>query len=121
MADSTLPDEDPAVVAKTRRLGLLVGLIISVVPEPQARLAGLKTGEIDIAEPPLDDVSALKVSGELNIVVAENTGQNVFWEFAVHRPPFNDKRARQAVGHATDAELLEFDSGAIAEAPKVSF
>ncbi len=79
------------------------GLIISVVPEPQARLAGLKTGEIDIAEPPLDDVSALKVAGELNIVVAENTGQNVFWEFAVHRPPCNDKRARQAVGHATDA------------------
>jgi putative OPT family oligopeptide transporter len=31
MADSTLPDEDPAVAAKTRRLGLLVGLIISVV------------------------------------------------------------------------------------------
>jgi peptide/nickel transport system substrate-binding protein len=79
------------------------GLVISVVPEPQTRLAALKTGEVDIAEPPFDDVAALKESGELNIIVAENTGQNVFWEFAVHRPPFSDKRARQAVGYATDA------------------
>jgi len=78
------------------------GLVIAVVPEPQARLAALKTGEVDIAEPPFDDVAMLKDSGELNIVVAENTGQNVFWEFAVHRPPFDDKRARLAVGYATD-------------------
>jgi len=79
------------------------GLVISVVPEPQARLAALKTGEVDIAEPPFDDVADLKATKTLDIVVAENTGQNVFWEFAVHRPPFNDVRARQAVGHATDA------------------
>ena len=79
------------------------GLIISVVPEPQARLAALKTGEVHIAEPPFDDVPMIKDSGELEIVVAENTGQNVFWEFAVHRPPFNDVRARLAVAHATDA------------------
>jgi peptide/nickel transport system substrate-binding protein len=79
-------------------------LIITTVPEPQTRLAGLKTGEIHIAEPPLDDVAALASSGELNIVIAENTGQNVFWEFSVHRPPFNDKRVRQAVAHATDVD-----------------
>ncbi len=36
------------------------GLVISVVPEPQARLAALKTGEADIAEPPPDDVADLK-------------------------------------------------------------
>ena len=78
-------------------------LVISVVPEPQARLAALKTGEADIAEPPFDDVADIKTSGALKIVVAGNTGQNVFWEFAVHRPPFDDKRARQAVGYATDA------------------
>jgi peptide/nickel transport system substrate-binding protein len=79
------------------------GLVITVVPEPQTRLAALRTGEVHIAEPPFDDVEAIKAAGELQIVVAENTGQNVFWEFAVHRPPFNDARARLAVGHATDA------------------
>ena len=79
-------------------------LVISTIPEPQTRLAGLKTGVIQIAEPPLDDVAALKSSGELNIVIAENTGQNVFWEFSVHRPPFNDERVRKAVAHATDVQ-----------------
>ena len=81
------------------------GLTIAVVPEPQARLAALKTGEVHIAEPPFDDVAALKESGELSIVVAENTGQNVFWEFATSRLPFSDKRARLAVGYATDPAM----------------
>lgn len=90
-------------LAENKGAPYMDGLVITTVPEPQARLAGLKTGEIQIAEPPLDDVAALKSSGELNIVIAENTGQNVFWEFAVHRAPFNDVRARQAVAYATDA------------------
>ena len=89
-------------LAKNSGAPYMDGLIITVVPEPQARLAALKTGEVHVAEPPFDDVPAIKDSGDLAIIVAENTGQNVFWEFAVHRPPFNDKRARLAVGHATD-------------------
>jgi peptide/nickel transport system substrate-binding protein len=90
-------------LAENKGAPYMDGLVIPTVPEPQARLAGLKTGAIHVAEPPLDDVPALKKSGELGIVIAENTGQNVFWEFAVHRPPFNDVRARRAVAHATDA------------------
>jgi peptide/nickel transport system substrate-binding protein len=79
-------------------------LIVTTVPEPQARLAGLTTNEIHVAEPPLDDVPALQDSDDLDIVIAQNTGQNVFWEFSVHRPPFDDERVRQAVAHATDVE-----------------
>ncbi|HSI40181.1 MAG TPA: ABC transporter substrate-binding protein [Xanthobacteraceae bacterium] len=90
-------------LAENKGAPYMDGLVITTVPEPQARLAGLTTGEIQIAEPPLDDVATLKSSGKLKIVIAENTGQNVFWEFAVHRPPFNDVRARQAVAYATDA------------------
>uniref|UniRef100_UPI00355A71CC ABC transporter substrate-binding protein n=1 Tax=Hyphomonas atlantica TaxID=1280948 RepID=UPI00355A71CC len=85
-------------------------MIITVVPEPQARLAALKPGEVHIAEPPFDDVPSIKSSGELSIVVAENTGQNVFWEFAVHRPPFNDKRARLAVAHRSEEHTSELQS-----------
>jgi peptide/nickel transport system substrate-binding protein len=80
-------------------------LIVKTVPEPQTRLAGLRTGEVHVAEPPFDDVPAIKKSGELGIVVAANTGQNVFWEFTISRPPFNDIRARQAVAYATDPQL----------------
>ncbi|WEX09659.1 hypothetical protein [Chelativorans sp. AA-79] len=35
------------------------GSVIIVEPEPQARLATLKTGEVHIAELPFDDVPAL--------------------------------------------------------------
>jgi len=79
-------------------------LIIRTVPEPQTRLAALKTGEVQIAEPPFDDIEAIKAEGQLKVIVAENTGQDVFWEFTVSRPPFNDIRARQAVAYATDSK-----------------
>ena len=80
-------------------------LVVRTVPEPQTRLAALRTGEVHIAEPPFDDIPAIKEAGELDIVVADNTGQNVFWEFTVSRPPFNDIRARQAVAYATDPQM----------------
>lgn len=80
-------------------------LIITTIPEPQTRLAAMKTGEVHIAEPPFDEVPTIQESGEFDIIVADNTGQDVFWEFTVHRPPFNDIRARQAVAYATDPEM----------------
>jgi peptide/nickel transport system substrate-binding protein len=80
-------------------------LIVRTVPEPQTRLAALRTGEVHIAEPPFDDIAAIKEAGELDIMVADNTGQNVFWEFTISRPPFDDIRARQAVAYATDAQM----------------
>jgi putative OPT family oligopeptide transporter len=44
MADSTPPDEDPALARKTRNLGLLVGLIISVVLGGALVMPTLKAG-----------------------------------------------------------------------------
>lgn len=80
-------------------------LVVRTVPEPQTRLAALRTGEVHIAEPPFDDIPAIRDAGELDIVVAENTGQNVFWQFTISRPPFDDVRARQAIAHGTDPQM----------------
>jgi peptide/nickel transport system substrate-binding protein len=80
-------------------------LIVRTIPEAQTRLAALRTGEAHIAEPPFDDIPDIQAGGDLDIVVAESTGQNVFWQFTISRPPFDDIRARQAVAHATDAEM----------------
>jgi peptide/nickel transport system substrate-binding protein len=80
-------------------------LIVRTIPEAQTRLAALRTGAVHIAEPPFDDIPDIQASGELDIVVADNTGQNVFWEFTTSRPPFDDIRARKAVAHATDPEM----------------
>lgn len=81
------------------------GLTIKVMPEGQARLAALQTGEVHIAEPPLESVEALKADPKLDLIIADNTGQDVFFEFAISRPPFNDVRARQAVAYAVDPDM----------------
>ncbi len=84
---------------------LAEGLVIRQIPEGQTRLAGLKTGEFHIAEPPLEAVGEIREDDDLQLFIAENTGQDVFFEFTVSRAPFNDERARLAVAHAINAEF----------------
>ncbi len=80
-------------------------LIIKQIPEPQTRLAGLQTGELQvIAEPPLEELDTIRADDSLDLYVAEKTGQNVFFEFTISRPPFDDIRARQAVAYAIDPD-----------------
>lgn len=80
-------------------------LIVKQIPEPQTRLAGLQTGELQlIAEPPLEEVESIRGDDSLEIYVAEKTGQNVFFEFTVSRPPFDDERARKAVAYAVNPQ-----------------
>ncbi len=80
-------------------------LIVRTVPEGQTRVAGLKTGELQVIVPPIQEVKALQKSADVEVYVAQNTGQNMFLEFAVHRPPFNDARARRAVSYAINKDL----------------
>ncbi|MES1023377.1 ABC transporter substrate-binding protein [Gloeocapsa sp. BRSZ] len=92
-------------------------LVVRQIPEAQTRLAGLQTGEVQlIVNPPLDDLDAVRNDANLELHVAENTGQNFFFEFTVSRPPFNDIRARQAVAHAIDVDAalrVAFDEGLV--------
>ncbi|WP_246844142.1 ABC transporter substrate-binding protein [Hydrocoleum sp. CS-953] len=79
-------------------------LVIKTMPEVEARLAALKSGEIHLTEPPITEVSNLKKDSNLKLYTAENTGQIVFLEFVTYRPPFNDKKARQAVAYGIDVK-----------------
>ncbi|MBD2304157.1 ABC transporter substrate-binding protein [Chroococcidiopsis sp. FACHB-1243] len=80
-------------------------LIVRQIPEAQARLAGLQTGEVQlVVNPPLDDLDSVRNDDNLQMHVAQNTGQNFFFEFTISRPPFNDIRARQAVAYAVDVD-----------------
>lgn len=80
-------------------------LVIRTVPEGQSRYAGLQTGELHVIVPPIEVVPAIKENPDLDLAVAEATGQNMFLEFAVSRPPFNDVRARKAIAHAINFDL----------------
>ncbi len=80
-------------------------LVVRQIPEAQARLGGLQTGEVQlIVNPPLDDLDVVRDDDNLDLYVAENTGQNFFFEFTISRPPFDDIRARQAVAYAVDVD-----------------
>ena len=81
-------------------------VIYRTMPEEQARLAALETGEVNMAEPPLEEVVRLQGDGNFTVNIAPNTGQLVFFEFAVHRAPFDDARVRQAVGFGVDTAAL---------------
>lgn len=77
-------------------------LIIRTMPEGQTRVAGLKTGELQIITPPTEEVDALKADKNVELHLAKSSGQNMFLEFAINRFPFNDVRARKAIAHAID-------------------
>ncbi|GMG85017.1 ABC transporter substrate-binding protein [Paralimibaculum aggregatum] len=80
-------------------------LVIRTMPEAQTRMAGLRTGELDVIVPPIQEVKALQEDASVEVHVASGTGQNMFLQFAVNRPPFDDARARRAVSHAINKDI----------------
>jgi len=80
-------------------------LVVRTMPEGQTRVAGLKTGELQIIVPPTQDVKSLQANPDVEVYIAKATGQDMFLEFSVHRPPFNDERARQAVSYALNKDV----------------
>ncbi len=81
-------------------------VLFRAMPEEQARLAALETGEVTMAEPPLEEVERLQDDDTFAVHIAPSTGQLVFFEFALHRPPFDDERVRKAVGFGVDREAI---------------
>lgn len=80
-------------------------LVIRTMPEAQTRVAGLRTGELSVIAPPVQEIKSLQADESVEVHVAAGTGQNMFLQFAVNRPPFNDARARRAVSHAIDKDV----------------
>ncbi|MGD1704918.1 ABC transporter substrate-binding protein [Dapis sp. BLCC M229] len=77
-------------------------LVIKTMPEVESRLAALKSGEVHLIEPQITEVYNIKQDSNLKVYTAENTGQIVFFEFVTSRPPFNEKKARQAIAYGID-------------------
>ena len=80
-------------------------LVVRTMPEGQTRVAGLRTGELNVIVPPIQEINSLQEDEAVEVHVAEGTGQNMFLQFAVNRPPFDDARARRAVSHAIDKDM----------------
>jgi len=80
-------------------------MIVRTMPEGQTRMAGLKTGELHIVVPPIEEVEAIQKDSSVELHLAKNSGQNMFLEFAIHRFPFNDVRVRKAIAHGIDFDM----------------
>jgi peptide/nickel transport system substrate-binding protein len=80
-------------------------VILRPVPEVTARMAALRSGEVQWIEVPSpDEVPALEAEG---FDVLTNSYSHVWpWVLDTTKPPFDDVRVRQAVNYAIDRETM---------------
>ena len=88
---------------KTPEIGTV---IFRPIPEDGTRIAALLTGEVDLITnvPPTDTKRIAAASGKRVAVVPSNRGMLVL--FNAEKPPFSDRRVRQAVNYAIDKDAL---------------
>lgn len=96
----------------------------NIVPESNSREAMLRSGQADmIMNPPVSDLEALQKDPELDVLQAPSD-RTVFTAFNNSRPPFDDKRVRQALNYAVDkesiAEKVIFDAVDVVDSPFAS-
>jgi peptide/nickel transport system substrate-binding protein len=84
----------------------LLRLSFPRIADDRALLEGLLAGRIDVAPAvPHDHIGRLRALPE--VVVEARTGRNIaFLSLNNDRPPFDDRRIRQAVAHAIDRSAL---------------
>ena len=81
-------------------------LIYKTISEGPARMAALRTGEVTFAEPSLQDAAEMKDDPEYVVYTSPHSGQQGYIAFAHKIPPFDDPRARRAVGYAVDRNVF---------------
>lgn len=80
-------------------------IVLKPIPDPTARTAALRAGEVNWIEvPPPDDVPAL---GKDGFQVLTNSYDHIWpWVFNLSRKPWNDVRVRQAANYAINRQSL---------------
>jgi peptide/nickel transport system substrate-binding protein len=77
-------------------------VIYKPVPDTQTRLAMIEAKDIDVAEdPPFTEVKRIKSNPELKVVERQSATM-LFLIFNAVKPPFDDKRVRQAISYSID-------------------
>jgi len=89
------------------RVPKLDKLVLIPLPEPNTRVAALRSGEVDWIEAPApDSVASLKSAGM--VIVTNSYPHNWTWHFSrVEGSPWNDIRVRKAANLAVDREGLK--------------
>jgi ABC-type transport system substrate-binding protein len=70
-------------------------------------MAALRTGEVNLAEPSLQDTAELAKDKNFKVYTGgRRSGQIAYVGFTAKIPPLNDPRVRQAVGYALDRNAM---------------
>lgn len=79
-------------------------LKLVVIPEAVARMAALRSGEVDLAEPSLEEAAILEGEPGFKVYSADLSGQQVMAAFTWKLPPFDNPEVRRAIGMALDRD-----------------
>jgi peptide/nickel transport system substrate-binding protein len=94
------PDIPPAGPARVDRV------VFKVMPDNAARVAALIAGDVDIVNAlPFTAMKRVDDSGTARVATVNGT-RSVFLSINNAKPPFTDKRVRQALNHAVDRKLI---------------
>jgi peptide/nickel transport system substrate-binding protein len=96
----------------------LDGIKIVKAADSSSAVTALQAGDLDaLWAAPLSQISAIKANPQLAVVQPSVIGQYVSWEVDTTTAPFNNPKARQALGYAIDrAAILKaayFDQGTV--------
>lgn len=85
----------------------LGGVEATVVPDEQARVLAVQSGEADIAlYPPIESETVLAGRDDAFFRASERALQSVMMPLNVQRPPFDETDVRRAWSHALDYDVL---------------
>lgn len=79
-------------------------LVVRVIPEAVARMAALRSGEVDMAEPSLEEATSMQSDDAFKVYISQLSGQQVFAAFTWKRAPFDNPEVRRAIGMAMDRD-----------------
>ncbi|NHT75631.1 peptide/nickel transport system substrate-binding protein [Rhizobium sp. PP-F2F-G38] len=79
-------------------------LMLKVIPEAVARMAALRSGEVDMVEPSLEEAADLKADSNFKVYSAELSGQQMLAAFTWKIKPLDNPDIRKAIGMAMNRD-----------------
>jgi dipeptide transport system substrate-binding protein len=81
-------------------------LVYAITPDASVRYAKIKAGECHVMPYPNPaDLEAMRKDPSINLMSSE--GLNIgYWAFNTEKPPFTDKRVRQAMNYAVNKQAI---------------
>lgn len=92
--------------AAGNRLPFLDALTMKIIPDAAVLSAALRSGEIDLAYLPYQDVDKFQANANFDVNVFKGSGIGHLLYFNKAMPPMDNVNLRRAVAHAINAEVL---------------